>query len=87
MWRQFYNMCRTGAHGLYISMFGEYIEGTQIAKTAETASQVPVGSGFWALDEDGTPCSSNYYPSLTRDGGQMFRGRRPLTATRPTSLW
>jgi hypothetical protein len=49
MWRQFYNMCRTGAHGLYISMFDEYNEGTQISKTAENASQIPAGSasGPW----------------------------------------
>lgn len=38
MRRQFYNMCRTGAHGLSTSMFDEYNEGTQIAKTAENAS-------------------------------------------------
>ena len=37
MWRQFYNMVRVGAQGIYISMFDEYNEGNQIAKTAETA--------------------------------------------------
>jgi hypothetical protein len=84
MWRQFYNMTRLGSQGIYISMFDEYNEGNQIAKTAENAGQVPAGSGFWALDEDGTACSSDYYLRLTRDGGRMFKKEIALTATRPT---
>ncbi|MFI7277964.1 xylosidase [Streptomyces sp. NPDC049879] len=84
MWRQFYNMVRVGAQGIYISMFDEYNEGNQIAKTAENASQVPAGSGILALDEDGTACSSDYYLRLTGDGGRMLKGQIPLTATRPT---
>jgi chitodextrinase len=84
MWRQFYNMVRVGAQGIYISMFDEYGEGNQIAKTAEHAATVPAGSGLWALDEDGTTCSSDYYLRLTADGGRMLKGQIPLTATRPT---
>jgi hypothetical protein len=84
MWRQFYNMVRVGAQGIYISMFDEYGEGNQIAKTAENASMVPSGSGLWALDEDGTACSSDYYLRLTADGGRMLKGQIALTATRPT---
>ncbi|MFR9725409.1 glycoside hydrolase family 71/99-like protein [Streptomyces sp. MS19] len=87
MWRQFYNMCRIGVQGIYISMFDEYNEGNQIAKTAENASQVPAGSGLWALDEDGTPCSSDYYLRLTGDGGRMLKGQIPLTPNRPTPTW
>jgi len=84
MWRQFYNMTRAGAQGLYISMFDEYNEGNQIAKTAETQQFVPAGSGFMSLDEDGTACSADYYLRLTGDGAKMFKGIIPLTATRPT---
>ncbi|MGW4523651.1 discoidin domain-containing protein [Amycolatopsis sp. NPDC004378] len=85
MWRQFYNMVRAGAQGIYISMFDEYGEGNQIAKTAENASMTPVGSGLLALDEDGVACSSDYYLRLTADGGRMLKGQIPLTAVRPTS--
>ena len=85
MWRQFYNMTRAGSQGIYISMFDEYNEGNQIAKTAENASMIPAGSNFKTLDEDGTPCSSDYYMRLTQDGGKMFKKIIPLTATRPTS--
>ncbi|MCY0925376.1 discoidin domain-containing protein [Streptomyces sp. H27-H1] len=85
MWRQFYNMVRLGAQGIYISMFDEYNEGNQIAKTAETAAGVPTGSGLLALDEDGTACSADYYLRLTADGGRMLKGQLALTATRPTA--
>jgi hypothetical protein len=84
MWRQFYNMVRVGAQGIYISMFDEYNEGNQIAKTAENFSMVPSNSGLLALDEDGTACSSDYYLRLTADGGKMLKGQIALTATRPT---
>ena len=84
MWRQFYNMVRAGAQGIYISMFDEYGEGNQIAKTAENASMTPAGSGLLALDEDGTVCSSDYYLRITADGGRMLKGQLALTAVRPT---
>ncbi|MEU3519880.1 xylosidase [Streptomyces sp. NPDC006654] len=84
MWRQFYNMVRAGVQGIYISMFDEYNEGNQIAKTAESQDWVPAGSGLLALDEDGTACSSDYYLRLTGDGGRMLKGQLALTTTRPT---
>ena len=84
MWRQFYNLKRVGVQGFYISMFDEYNEGNQIAKTAESGSWVPQGSGIRALDEDGTACSSDYYLRLTNDGGRMLKGELPLTEIRPT---
>jgi len=87
MWRHFYNMVRVGAQGIYISMFDEYNEGNQIAKTAENASMVPAGSGFVTLDEDGTACTSDYYLRLTADGGRMLKGQIALTPTRPTVPW
>jgi hypothetical protein len=86
MWRQFYNMTRLKVQGIYISMFDEYNEGNQIAKTAEDASMAPAGGVFVTLDEDGTACSSDYYLRLTGDGGKMFRGEIPLTAVRPTPV-
>ncbi|WP_406053395.1 hypothetical protein [Kribbella sp. NBC_00889] len=87
MWRQFYNLTRVGVQGLYISMFDEYNEGNQIAKTAESGSWVPAGSGIRAIDEDGTACTSDYYLRLTDDGGRMFKGQAPVTTIRPTQPW
>jgi hypothetical protein len=84
MWRQFYNMVRAGVQGVYISMFDEYNEGNQIAKTAESSAWLPANSGMLALNEDGTACSSDYYLRLTGDGGRMLKKQIALTATRPT---
>jgi len=84
MWRQFYNMVHAGVQGIYISMYDEYGEGNQIAKTAENSTQQPSNSGLLALNEDGTACSSDYYLRLTGDGGRMLKGQIALTATRPT---
>src|SRR3954468_22412209 len=81
-WHHFYNMTRLGAQALYVSMFDEFNEGNQIAKTAENASMQPANFGRPALDADGTACSSDYYLRLTADGGRMFKGQTPLTATR-----
>jgi hypothetical protein len=83
-WRSLYNMIRLGSQGLYVSMFDEFNEGNQIAKTAPTAAWVPAGSGIRALDEDGTACSADYYLRITADGGRMLKGQLALTATRPT---
>ena len=85
MWHQFYNMVRVGAQGIYISMFDEFGEGNQIAKTAPTTATVPSNSGLLALNEDGTACSSDYYLRLTADGGRMLKGQLALTSTRPTA--
>src|SRR5256885_4860005 len=61
MWRQFYNMVRLGAQGIYISMFDEFNEGNQIAKTAETLASVPAGSGLLAPRQERTPRSAGSY--------------------------
>ncbi|MEV6367988.1 discoidin domain-containing protein [Micromonospora musae] len=83
-WRHLYNLTRLGAQGLYVSMFDEFNEGNQIAKTSETQASTPAGAGIRALDEDGTACSSDYYLRITADGGRMFKGQLPLTPVRPT---
>ncbi|MBX7267318.1 discoidin domain-containing protein [Micromonospora sp. Llam7] len=84
-WRHLYNMVRLGAQGLYVSMFDEYNEGNQIAKTSETQASTPAGVGIRALDEDGTRCSADYYLRITADGGRMLKGQLPLTPVRPTA--
>ncbi len=85
MWLEFYNAIRAGCQGIYISMFDEFNEGNQIAKTAQDASTMPAGTTFAGLsDEDGTACSSDYYLRLTGDGGRMLKGKIALTAVRPT---
>ncbi|GMK57275.1 hypothetical protein CspeluHIS016_0401090 [Cutaneotrichosporon spelunceum] len=88
-WHHLSNLARLGRTGvgLYVSMFDEYNEGNQIAPTAETAASQPADFAHPALDEDGTPCTADYYLRLTRDGGNMFRGLLPYTPLRPTEPW
>ena len=85
MWAQFYNLASIGVAGFYISMFDEFNEGNQIVSTAATQADVPANSGFQSLDEDGTPCSSDYYMRLTTDGGRMLKGDLPLSFVRHTA--
>ena len=84
MWHQFGNMIQVGADGIYISMFDEFNEGNQIAKTAAVKADQPTDATFNTLDEDGTACSSDYYLRLTGDGGRMLKGQIPFSFTRPT---
>jgi hypothetical protein len=86
MWHQFANMIEIDSDAIYISMYDEYNESNQIAKTAATAADTPTGAkSFTTLDEDGTACSSDYYLRLTGDGGRMLKGEMEFTFTRPTS--
>ena len=86
MWHQFGNMIQIGAQGIYISMFDEFNEGNQIACTAENAAMEPAGSTnlYFTLDQDGVPCSADYYLRLTGDGAKMLKGGIAFTFTRPT---
>ncbi|MDR0542408.1 MAG: hypothetical protein LBH19_09405 [Dysgonamonadaceae bacterium] len=84
MWRMFYNAVRVGCQGIYISMYDEYNEGNQIAKTSPTQDWVPANTTYRSLDYDGTYCTSDYYLRLTGDGARMLKGEIALTETRPT---
>jgi hypothetical protein len=83
MWQLFYDASLVGCQGLYISMYDEYGEGNNIAKSAENPSMDPVGGGFLDLDQSGDYCSSDYYLRLTDAGGEMFKGQRPQSSTIP----
>jgi hypothetical protein len=84
MWHQVVNMMQIGAHGLYISMYDEFNEATQLIPTAEDASMNPAGSSFITWDADGVRCSADFYLRLTRNAGRMFRGQAPFQATHST---
>ena len=87
MWEQFVNIRKLGLTSCFISMFDEFNENTQIAKTAEDPSQVPAGSGFTPLNANGTRVSSDFYLRLTYAGGSMMKGWSPLNTNVPIPLW
>lgn len=84
MWSQFAAARNKGIQNIYISMFDELQEATQIFKTAEDASMIPEGKYFLTLDADGVACSSDFYLRLTRDGSDMIKGITPYVTTHPT---
>ena len=84
MWHQVVNMMQIGAQGLYISMYDEFNEGTQIIPTAEDASMTPAGSRFINWDADGVHCSADFYLRLTGDIARMFRGETPFQTNHST---
>lgn len=85
LWSQFAVFKNAGVQSVYIAMFDEMNEATQIFKTAENSTQAPAGSWFLNLDADGVALSSDFYLRLTSDGGKMLKGLIPYTATHPTS--
>ncbi len=84
MWSQFAAAKNVGVKSVYISMFDELNEATQIFKTAENASMAPAGKYFLNLDADGVALSSDFYLRLTNDGGKMIKGLIGYTASHPT---
>lgn len=84
MWSQFAAAKNANVQSIYISMFDELNEATQIMKTAENSSQIPAGKYFLTLDADGVVCSSDFYLRLSNDGVKMIKGQIPYQATHPT---
>jgi hypothetical protein len=84
LWTQFATFRNAGVRSVYIAMFDEMNEATQIFKTAENASQAPAGEWFLNLDADGVAVSSDFYLRLTGDGGKMLKGLIPYTTAHPT---
>lgn len=84
MWQQFAAAKNAGVSSIYISMFDEAQEATQIFKSAENASMIPSGYYFLTLDADGVACSSDFYLRLTNEGGKMIKGSIPYQSTHTT---
>lgn len=84
LWSEFATLKNAGVKSVYVAMFDEVNEATQIFKTAEDSTQIPVGKWFLTLDADGVACSSDFYLRLTADGGRMLKGLIPYQASHPT---
>jgi hypothetical protein len=84
LWSQFATFRNAGVSSVYIAMFDEVNEATQIFKTAENTAQIPSNMWYLTLDADGVACSSDFYLRLVSDGGKMLKGSAPYTTTHPT---
>lgn len=83
LWSQFTTIKAAGVTNVYVAMFDEVNEATQIFKTAENVSQIPSGRWYLTLDADGVACSSDFYLRLTGDGGRMLKGEIPYQIIHP----
>ena len=85
MWSQAAVLKTVGVKSLYVAMFDEFNEATQIMKTAENSSMAPTNHWYLNLDADGVAVSSDFYMRLTNDIGKMVvKGTIPYQATHPT---
>ena len=80
LWNQAIAAKRAGADTLYIAMFDEMDEGTQIFKTT---NDVPVGASPFLTYE---PHEPDYYLRLSGAVGRMLRNEIPATDTLPKEL-
>ena len=80
LWAQAVAAKRSGADSLYIAMFDEMDEGTQIFKVS---NDVPVGESRFL---DYRPHSPDYYLRLSGAIRRMFRGQIPATDELPANL-
>tara|TARA_B110000208_G_scaffold35485_1_gene46930 strand:- start:14225 stop:15514 length:1290 start_codon:yes stop_codon:yes gene_type:complete len=80
LWNQALAAKRAGSDTLYIAMFDEMDEGTQIFKTT---NDVPVGASQLLTYE---PHASDYYLSLTGAIGRLLRDEIPATTDLPKEL-
>ena len=84
MWFQFATLRSLDVKSVYVAMFDELNEATQIFKTAEDASMMPASKWLLPLDADGVHVSSDFYLRLVKDGGQMVKGFIPYQINHPT---
>ena len=77
LWQQFHNAVDANVETIYVSMFDEIDEGTNIFKVTDTP---PIGKSKF-LTYEGLP--SDYYLWLTGQAGKMLRKEIPLTEAQP----
>jgi hypothetical protein len=79
LWSQFAAAQRAGARCVFVAMFDEVDEGTQIFKVNGTP---PKGEGFTYLSYGALP--SDHYLWLTGEATRLFRSPQPFPDILPT---
>lgn len=73
VWRQAYNILKTGIGQFYFAMFDEYDEGTNYMKAATDWSMIPTDQYFLTLSADGIWVSSDFYLRLAGAATEMVK--------------
>ncbi len=83
MWRQIYNVKDAGIGNMYVAMFDEYDEGTNIMKMADSYLSVPSDQYFLTSSADGSYLSSDFYLRMVGKATKVINGTDANTATMP----
>ncbi len=86
MWRQVYNIRRSGINTAYLAMFDEYDEASAITKAASDSSMIPTNQYFLTLSADGQFVSPDFYLRLARSATRVIKGIDANTAIVPIAL-
>jgi len=83
-WTCLYNAVAVGADQIFLGMFDEYDEGTQIMPMSDTHPNIYVdGTNSWGHYIDNEGHDPFWYLQLSEAAREMLNGQRPLSATLP----
>ena len=81
-WDKLYNAVAVGADQIFLGMFDEYDEGTQIMPMSDNHPNI-YSEGPWGHYIDNEGRDPFWYLQLSEAGREMLNGQRPLSSTIP----
>jgi len=83
LWQQAYSLLDLDVDMLYVAMFDEFDEGTNIHKSVETADQLPSDKSLISNADDGYRVPDDWYLEVTSEIAKVLHGDGPLTVDFP----
>jgi len=80
LWAQVKNVVDLEIPSMYVAMFDEYDEGTNIMKMADSYLGIPSDQYFLTSSADGSYISSDFYLRLVGKATRVLKGEDPLTS-------
>ncbi len=79
LWAQVENIATLDIPSMYVAMFDEYDEGTNIMKMADSYLGIPTDQYFLTSSADGSYISSDFYLRLVGKATRVLKGDDPVT--------
>jgi len=83
MWQQAYSLLDLGVNMIYVAMFDEFDEGTNIHPAIEQTADLPAGEVMVPLHADGYEVPSDWYLTLSGSIADVVHGEKPLSVDFP----
>ncbi len=80
LWAQVENIVDLNIPSMYVAMFDEYDEGTNIMKMADSYLGIPTDQYFLTSSADGTYISSDFYLRLVGKATRVLKGEDPVSS-------